>query len=255
MRDLTEHKEMEKKLRRTERLATIGEFSSGVAHELRQPLGVISNSAYFLGMKLKDTADEKVNRHLAILDKEVKRANHLITDLLEFARMPMPTLKECDINQVVEEALSGVDIPPNVEVKKELKEDLPKIHADFDQIQRTCLNIIANAILAMPGSGSLKIKTEEGKEEGNIEISIADTGEGIPEENMGKIFEPLFTTKPRGVGLGLSLCKKYVEAHGGKIEVESEVEKGTKFVVKLPVSEQEKINYRHRLTQINTDRR
>ncbi|MEA2033366.1 MAG: ATP-binding protein [Euryarchaeota archaeon] len=240
MRDLTEHKEMAEKLLRTERLATIGEFSSGVAHELRQPLGVISNSAYFIGMKLKDIADEKVNRHLAILDKEVKRANRLITDLLEFARVPVPTLNECDINQVVEEALSGVDIPPNVEVKKELKGDLPKIHADFDQIQRTCLNIIANAILAMPGSGSLKIKTGEDKEEGNIEISIADTGEGIPEENREKIFEPLFTTKPRGVGLGLSLCKKYVEAHGGKIEVESEVGKGTTFIVKLPVSEQEK---------------
>ena len=234
--EIVEREQAEERLRRVERLATIGEFSSGVAHELRQPLGVISNSAYFLGMKLKDIADEKVNRHLAILDKEVKRANRLITDLLEFARMPVPTLNECDINQVVEEALSSVDIPPNVEVKKELKGDFPKIHADFNQIQRTCLNIIANAILAMPGSGSLKIKTEEDKEEGNIEISIADTGEGIPEENMEKIFEPLFTTKPRGVGLGLSLCKKYVEAHGGKIEVESEVGKGSTFTVKLPVS-------------------
>ena len=237
MRDLTEHKEMEEKLRRTERLATIGEFSSGVAHELRQPLCVISNTAYFLNMKLKDIADEKVNRHLAILDKEVKRANRLITDLLEFARVPMPTLKECDVNQIVEEALSSVDIPPNVELKKELKGDLPRIQADFDQIQRTCTNIITNAISAMPEGGSLKIKTEENKEEGNIEISIADTGEGIPEESRERIFEPLFTTKPRGVGLGLALCRRYVEVHGGEIEVESEVGKGSTFTIKLPLPE------------------
>ena len=234
MRDMTERKELEEKLRRTERLATIGEFSSGVAHELRQPLGVISNSAYFLSKKLKDIADEKVNRHLAILDKEVKRANRLITDLLEFARVPVPALKECDVNKIVEEALSSLDIPANVELKKELNRDLPAIQADFGMIQRTCTNIITNAISAMPEGGSLEIKTGWNKEEGNIEISIADTGEGIPEENLRKIFEPLFTTRPRGVGLGLSLCRKYVEAHRGKIGVESEVGKGTKFVIKLP---------------------
>jgi len=235
MRDMTERKELEEKLIRSERLATIGEFSSGVAHELRQPLGVISNSTYFLSMKLRDIGDEKVNRHLDILNKEIRRANRMITDLLEFARVPVPTLKECDVNQIVEEALSEVDIPANVELKKELKGDLPTIQADFDMIQRTCTNIIANAISAMPEGGSLKLKTGENKEEGNIEISIADTGEGIPEENLGKIFEPLFTTKPRGFGLGLSLCKKYVEAHRGKIEVESEVGKGTKFTIKLPL--------------------
>lgn len=231
-----ERKKMEERLLYTKKLAIIGEFSSGIAHELRQPLGVIKNATYFLNMKLKEVTDEKVLRHLAIVEKEVNRANHLITDLLNFARTATPTLKECAISQIVEEALPSFEIPENIEVKTELKEDLPTIQADPDQILRTCSNIIANAISAMPEGGSLELKTGENKKEENVQISIADTGEGIPKENGKKIFEPLFTTKATGIGLGLSLCKKYVEAHGGRIEVESEVGKGTKFIVKLPVS-------------------
>ena len=185
-RDITEQKraeeEIEKKVLRSERLATIGEFSSGVAHELRQPLSVINNAAYFLGIMLKDIADEKVKQYLGILEKEVKRANRMINDLLDFARVPMPTLTKCVVNQVVEEARSEVDIPANIELKKELKEDITAIHADFDQIQRMCMNIITNAISVMPEGGSLGIKTKENKEEGNIEIIISDTGEGISGE-------------------------------------------------------------------------
>ena len=111
-------------------------------------------------------------------------------------------------------------------MKKELKEDLPLIQTDFDQLMRVCLNVISNAVSAMPEGGSLSLKTDENEGDGNMEISIADTGEGIPAKNMQKIFEPLFTTKARGIGLGLALCKKYVAAYGGKIEVESEVGKG-----------------------------
>ncbi len=232
--EITERKEMGEKLLKTERLAAIGEFSSGIAHELRQPLGVISNSVYFLGTRLKDVEEEKVKKHLAILEKVVKNANRLISDLLDFARVDTLVFKECDVNQAVEEALSSVEIRANIEVKTELKEDLPPIQADFDQLMRVCLNIISNAVSAMPEGGSLSLKTDENKRDGHIEISIADTGEGIPAENMQKIFEPLFTTKARGIGLGLALCKKYVAAYGGKIEVESEVGKGTKFTVKLP---------------------
>ncbi len=236
VRDLTERKEMEEKLALSERLAAIGEFSSGMAHELRQPLGVINNSVYFLSSKLKDIGEEKVKKHLKILEKEVKHANRLITDLLDFARVETPTLKGCDVNQVVEEVLSFVVITPNIEVKKEFKKGIPVIQADFYQTQRVCFNLVSNAVSAMPEGGSLEIKTDEDKEEENIVISIADTGEGIPVENIEKVFAPLFTTKARGIGLGLSLCKKYAEAHGGKIEVESEVGKGTKFTVKLPIS-------------------
>jgi len=143
--------------------------------------------------------------------------------------------KDCDVNQVIEEVLSSVEISSNIEVKKELKESIPMIHADSYQIQRVCFNLASNAVSAMPEGGSLKIKTDEDKDGENIEISIADTGKGIPKENIEKVFAPLFTTKARGIGLGLSLCKKYMETHEGKIEVESEVGKGTKFIVKLPI--------------------
>ncbi len=193
----------------------------------------MNNSVYFLSSKLR--GDEKVKKHLMILEKEVKHANRLITDLLDFARAEAPVFNACDINRVVEEALSSVEIPPNIEVKKELGY-IPAIQADAYQIQRMCFNLISNAVSAMPDGGTLKIKTWEDKEGKNIKISILDTGEGIPAENLSRIFEPLFTTKARGIGLGLSLCKKYAEAHGGRIEVKSEVGKGTRFIVKLPVS-------------------
>ncbi len=237
VRDVTKQKEMEKKLAHSERLAAIGELSSGVAHELRQPLGVINNSVYFISNKLEDIAQEKVKRHLRILEKEVKHANLLIIDLLAFACFEEPVLKDCDINQVVEEVLSSIEIPPKIEVKKELKESVPIILADSYQIQRVCHNLVSNAISAMSEGGNLEIRTDEDKDGKNIVISIADTGEGIPEENIVKVFEPFFTTKARGFGLGLSLCKKYVEAHGGRIGIESKVGKGTTLTVKLPINQ------------------
>jgi len=237
VRDVTKQKEMEKKLAHSERLAAIGELSSGVAHELRQPLGVINNSVYFIRKKLEDIAQEKVKRHLTILEKEVKHANLLIIDLLAFARFEEPVLKDCNINQVVEEVLFSIEIPPKIEVKKELKESIPIILADTYQIQRVCFNLISNAMSAMLEGGNLEIRTDKDKDGENIVISIADTGEGIPEENIEKVFEPFFTTKARGFGLGLSLCKKYVEAHRGRIGIESEVGKGTTLIVKLPINQ------------------
>ncbi len=243
VRDITERKEMEERFARSERLAAIGEFSAGLAHELRQPLGVISNAVYFLSTRLGSIRDEKVGRHLKILEKEVKHANRLISDLLDFAREEKPILSPCNVNQVIEEVVSSIEFPPNIEVIRDMKEDIPQIMADNSQIQRICFNIITNAISAMPEGGCVEIKTERGGGGDGvgggewIEISVRDTGEGIPRENLKKVFEPLFTTKSRGIGLGLALCKRYVEAHGGRIEVESGGEKGTgsTFRVRLPV--------------------
>ncbi len=161
----------------------------------------------------------------------------MIIDLLAFARFEEPVLKDCNINQVVEEVLFSIEIPPKIEVKKELKESIPIILADPYQIQRVCFNLLSNAMSAMLEGGNLEIRTDKDKDGENIVISIADTGEGIPEENIEKVFEPFFTTKARGFGLGLSLCKKYVEAHSGRIEIESEVGKGTTLIVKLPINQ------------------
>ena len=236
-RNITKRKEMEEKLARSERLAAIGELSAGVAHELRQPLGVINNSVYYLKKKLKDITQEKVKKHLTMLEKEVKHANYLITDLVAFASREAPVFNECNINQTIEEVLFSFEIPPNIEVKKELEKSIPTISADSYQIQRVCFNLVSNAMSAMPKGGYLEIRTGEDKDGENIVISITDTGEGIPKENIAKVFEPYFTTKARGLGLGLSLCKKYLEAHGGRIELESDVGKGTTFIVKLPLNQ------------------
>jgi len=234
-----ELKEAQGRLVRAERLAAIGQLGAGVGHELRNPLGVIKNSIYYLNMKLKD-ADEKVRKHLDIIDKEIARSNKIINDLLSFARVKAPDLREVQINALVEGALSRTPVPEKVAVVTELGEGLPPLMADPDQVEQVFINMISNAVQAMPDGGRLEIATRT--EDGFIVTEFKDNGCGIPEENLGKLFEPLFTTKAKGIGMGLAVSKKLIEAHGGSIEVESpsaplrtgEVGVGTTFRVRLP---------------------
>lgn len=235
IQDITERRHMEEQLLKAERFAAIGELASIVGHEIRNPLGVIQNSAYYLKMRLKE-ADEKVARHLDILLKEVNRGNTIISDLLNFAQGPKPpTLQLVDLNQIVVEALSRIDIPKIVETATILGK-LSKLRADSNQILRVLLNLMMNGIQAMPEGGTLSIKTDDS--EGFVEVSIIDTGVGIPEENMEKLFTPLFSTKAKGVGLGLYISKGIVEAHGGTITVQSKVGKGSTFIIRLPTAEE-----------------
>jgi signal transduction histidine kinase len=227
-----ERKEMEEQLMRTEKLATIGQLASGVGHELRNPLGVISNSAYYLNSILKD-GDEKVIKHVGIIQREVQRANKIITDLLDFSKAKPPSLEESDVNTIIMNTLDGIKVPENISVRTSLNGKLPRILLDPDQIRRVFLNIVSNALQAMPEGGGLDIKT--GVKGQFAEITFKDTGEGIPEENIKKVFDPLFTTKAKGIGLGLSIVKGIVESHKGMIEVETEVGKGATFIVQLPV--------------------
>jgi two-component system NtrC family sensor kinase len=243
-----ELQEAQEQLIRTERLAAVGQLGASVGHELRNPLGIISNSVYYLGMKLRD-ADEKLRKHIGIIEQEIARATKIINDLLGFARETRPTLKEAHINAVVEEALSRTAVLDNVAVITELGENLPPLMADPDQIQQVFINLISNAAQAMTSSGLVETSNE-----GRLEIAtkvegcfivteFKDNGCGIPEENLEKIFEPLFTTKAKGIGLGLAVSKQLVEAHEGTIEVESpsvglrtgEVRNGTTFRVRLPI--------------------
>jgi PAS domain S-box-containing protein len=230
--DITERKRMEEELACKEKLATIGQLASGVGHELRNPLGVIGNSAYYLKMKLKD-ADEKVQKHVDILKREVNRANRIISDLLDFSRVRSPSLEEGNVNSIIKETLADIKVPENISLETQLNEELPIILVNPDQIRRVFLNIISNAVQAMPEGGRLDIKT--GVKDDFAEIMLRDTGEGIPKEHLQKIFEPLFTKKAKGIGLGLTIVKSIVEGHKGKIEVESEVGEGTTFTIKLPL--------------------
>jgi len=230
-------KEAQERLIRSEKLAAIGQLASGVGHEIRNPLGVIGNSVYYLNMRLK-YVDEKVKKHLDILKREVERSNMIVTDLLDFSRVKPPSLEDVDVNHIIKDAIAGVKLPENIVLETKLGEKLPRVLLDPDQVQRVFLNVISNALEAMPDGGRLEVNT--GLEEGFIEISLKDTGEGVSEDHLQKIFEPLFTTKARGIGLGLATAKAIVESHKGNIEVKSKIGKGTTCTLKLPLKEKEK---------------
>ena len=227
-----ELRDAQEKLVRREKLAALGQFGASVGHELRNPLSVIKNSMYYLKMKLGN-ANDKVLRHIGIVEREIARSNKIISDLLGFARVKAPELNVVEINTLVEEALSRSFVPDNAHVVTSLARELPPLVADADQIVQVFINLISNAIQAMSDGGTLEIAT--GTEDEFIVVRFRDQGCGIPEENMRKLFEPLFTTKAKGIGLGLALIKTLVEGHKGTIEVESEVGKGTTFSVRLPV--------------------
>jgi PAS domain S-box-containing protein len=263
-RDITEHRQADEDLReysdrleamvderteelsrtqdlllRHERLAVLGQLAGGIGHELRNPLGAIKSAAYFLNMALADP-DPDVKETLAILDREVAASDRIISSLLDFARPRTATRRKADLNAVVREVLARVEVPKNVKVSTRFSKELPSVLADHDQLTQVFSNIVLNALQAMPEGGRLEVKTREAKREGSAEssvvVSVKDSGIGIAEGNLRRIFEPLFTTKAKGIGLGLALSKTLIEAHGGEIDVESQEGKGTIFTVTLPLS-------------------
>ena len=236
-RDITDRKKMQEQLLRQEKLAVLGQLAGGVGHELRNPLGVIKNSAYFLNMAL-ESPDPEVKETLELMEKEVAAAERIITSLLDFARVKPPLCRKVDIQQILREALSSFKMPGNITVEYPLVKSLPQVLTDPDQLDQVFKNIILNAVQAMPGGGRLTITTDT-RDPDWLAISITDTGVGIPKENIEKVFEPLFTSKAKGIGLGLAITKTFVEGHGGTIEVQSEIGKGTTFTVKLPTLKKE----------------
>ena len=226
--------EAQEKLIRQEKLATMGQLSGAVAHELRNPLGVISNAVYFLKMTL-DGSNEVTQTYMDIIEKEVLNSNKIISDLLDFSRIK-PVIKESfDLAILIDDLLKKQDIPENINIIKKIKLDFPFVKGDIRQIEQILLNLIINAIQAMPDGGELEIliaPLDKG-----VKLSIKDTGVGISEENMGKIFEPLFTTKARGIGLGLSVVQNLLEVNDGEFHLESKEGEGTVFTIILPGAE------------------
>jgi signal transduction histidine kinase len=238
LEEMVEHRtkdlrEAQEQLVRQEKLAVIGQLAGGVGHELRNPLGAIKNAAYFLNMVL-EKPEAKVKESLEILENEVATSERIIGSLLEFARPKSPARRKVDINEVVREALSRTSVPENVEVLSQLDETVGSILADPDQLGQIFGNIILNALQAMPEGGRLVVKSEIAGPKW-VSVSFSDTGVGIPEESLERLFEPLFTKKAKGIGLGLAIVKTLVEGHGGTIEVRSEVQKGSTFRVGLPI--------------------
>jgi signal transduction histidine kinase len=229
-----ELRDAQEQLVRQEKLTVLGQLAGGVAHELRNPLAAIKNAAYFLNMVLEEPEPE-VKETLEILGKEVATSERTISSLLDLARTKPPIRRKVNINEVVQEVLSSAAVPENVEVVSQLDGALPTILADPNQLVQVFGNIILNAVQAMPEGGQLVVGSKVSSPAW-VAVSFADTGVGIAEESLGKVFEPLFTTKAKGIGLGLAVTRTLVEGHGGTMEVESEVGKGSTFTVKLPTN-------------------
>ncbi len=232
-----ELREAQEQLIRSEKLAAIGQLAGGVGHELRNPLGAIKNAVYYIkGKVAKDGLGQKeprVMEFLDIMDDEINASNKIINDLLGFSRVGKPSVSPTRIEKVIEDALSHTAIPENIELTKKVDTGLPEVKMDPDQIQQVLVNIITNAVEAMPEGGKLTIAARE--KDKFLEVKIADTGCGIPQETVDKIFDPLFTTKAKGIGLGLAVCKAIIDRHQGNIEVMTQMGKGTTFTIKLPL--------------------
>jgi signal transduction histidine kinase len=231
--NIVQLQEVQEELVRQEKLSILGQLSGSVGHELRNPLGVMSNAVYYLQMVLPD-ADETTKEYLGIIKKEIDNCLRIITDLLDFARTRPPKRTLAAVPTLVSQSLGQCAVPENIAVALHLTDILPKVNVDPLQMEQVLQNIITNAIQAMPAGGTLTIIGTENPEAGLLRLSISDTGAGISPENRKKLFQPLFTTKARGIGLGLVVCKNLAAANGGTIEVESAVGEGTTFTVVLP---------------------
>ena len=235
----------QEQLMRREKLAILGQLAGSIGHDLRNPLGAIKNAVYYLNMRLEALAPD-VQEMLGILNLEINNSERIINSLLNYARTKAPNRQPLHINEVIQEALSQSTMAEDVVVTCQLNENLPTILADPDQLRQVFSNLIQNGIQAMsstssaeiPDGGQLTIKTEVLNADW-VAISFTDTGVGIPEKDREKLFEPLFTTKAKGIGLGLALVKTLVEGHNGRVEVQSDgvPGKGSVFTIKLPLIE------------------
>lgn len=216
---------------RKERLALLGQLAGGLAHQIRNPLGAITNAAYVLQRNVAGAGEES-SRAAAIILEEVWHANRIITDLLDYARVRPPVRRAVSLDAVLDRALEAQAIPPSISVERRLGE-LPRVAADEDQLRDALDNLLRNAIEAMPAGGKLTITAA--REGDVVRVSIADTGEGIADEIREKLFEPLATTKPLGLGLGLSTTRALIQNQGGAVSCVSPKGEGARFDVRLPV--------------------
>jgi signal transduction histidine kinase len=221
-------------LLRSERLAAIGLVGGSIAHELRNPLGVIRNAAYFLGRR-SDPRDEKMRRHFDIIEREVLHSIRIINGLVDYSTGIEPETRRLDMNALIRAALEYTSVPETISVELTLDAAVPTVIGDESQLLQVFEHLIRNAVQAMEGKGRLMITS--GASDAGVWTTIRDTGPGVPPEDQTRIFEPLVTTRAKGMGLGLSLARKIVEAHAGEIRLASEPGSGAAFTVELPTTD------------------
>jgi signal transduction histidine kinase len=215
---------------RSERLAAIGQVAGGIAHELRNPLNVIKTSVYYL-LNARDIADEKKAEHLQRIDRHVLLADGVITALSNFARLPVPNMRAFPIQRCLQEALEANPLPQNCQLMLDCPDNMPPVLVDIDQIRIVFGNLLRNAREAMPQGGQLAVKSRQ--VEDGVETEISDTGVGIPADLLNRIMEPLYSTKARGLGLGLAIARAILEKNKGSLHVVSEPGQGSTFTVRL----------------------
>ncbi len=240
IRDITEIKNLNEEMARHKRLVALGKLSAGIAHEIRNPLSSIRGLAQFVYNSFSKTDERKEDLNTII--QEVDRLNKLVVQVLDFAKLKKPNLTRFSLNDLIRKIaeLFKLEIKDKqIKFNLELSPDISQIQADEDQVRQILMNVIINAIQAIPKKGEIKIKTEKAplKGEPAIKLIIEDSGIGITEKDFNQIFDPFFSTKEKGSGLGLSIVYKLVEAHQGEIKVESKEGEGTKFIILLPQKE------------------
>ncbi|MEM3697135.1 MAG: GAF domain-containing protein [Candidatus Bathyarchaeia archaeon] len=227
-----ELKKSQEQLLKAQRLAVIGELAGMVGHDLRNPLTSIAGAQYYLKKRLSLEANDRIRDMLDLIERNIAYSNKIINDLLDYSREIELEISESTPKELVKEALRLVEIPKNVQVL-DLAKNKPKIRVDTEKIRRVFVNLIRNAVEAMPKGGKITIKSRAVGE--NLEMIFADTGIGMSKQTLEKLWTPLFTTKAKGMGFGLAICKRFVEAHGGSISVKSALGKGTTFTVTIPI--------------------
>ncbi len=241
--DVTERRSREARLRRAESLASLTTLAAGVAHEIKNPLGSMGIHLQLIRRKTggrERVEAREVEPHLAVIAEEVDRLNRIVVDFL-FAVKPMDArLEDADLNAVVRDLIAFVRPEldqAGVAVESDLADELPALKLDVRYIKQALLNLIKNAVAAMSGGGRLRLETQRHGDE--VQVRVIDSGAGIPAEIMDKVFEPYFTTKPFGTGLGLTIVFKIVKEHFGDIAVASREGGGTTFTITLPVPQKD----------------
>ncbi|MBI4655090.1 MAG: PAS domain-containing protein [Nitrospirae bacterium] len=236
IKDVTDSVKLEDQLLYQEKLAATGELAAGIAHEIRNPLGNISATAQFVLGKYE--LNEVVKRHLKVILKNAQNANRIIKDLLDFAKPNEVSFKRSSVSSVIESVCNLVKArcaKQRVRLAKRIPRRLPYILLDKKQLEEAFLNFMLNSIDAMPEGGRLTITVYPDSGNNEITVNFLDTGCGISEENLSKLYQPFFTTKANGVGLGLYLARQVIGYHKGKVNLESKVGEGTEITVRLPI--------------------
>jgi len=224
--------EAQEALVRRERLAVLGQLAGSIGHELRNPLGVMSNAIHVLNATLGNIPPMS-REALALLREQVTLADKIVTDILDWARMKAPQLTEVTVAEFVEEQVRRLTVPHGIQLEVDVAPNLPPVHVDPVQIGQVLVNLVTNGVQAMEGGrGVLTVRARH--ERGRLRLEVQDQGPGVPEEHLSRIFEPLFSTKPRGVGLGLAISRSLAQAHGGDLTVAKATEGGAVFILELP---------------------